>query len=80
MRSKREISGDLLGAIMNERGVTPAELASRVGMAKATVWRYVKHGALPSVDVYAKLLDALGYELTVINKRERIFGEDHEEI
>lgn len=63
------MNSDKLRMVMNERGVTRAELAKMSGVSKRTIegWFDVKHKTFnPSISEISKVADALGVSLDVI--------------
>jgi transcriptional regulator with XRE-family HTH domain len=61
--------GDLLRQARQARGLTQGELAARAGTSQEQVSRWESGKRSPTVDQLARLLDVLGYELTLQERR-----------
>ena len=55
-----------LGAALDEAGLTQGELAERVGIAPASVSRYMSGKRLPRIETVRKIADALGISVEVL--------------
>ena len=60
-------SNEILRMAKDERGVRQTELAERLGMAQASLSGNMNRPRI-GLDVFAKLLDAMGYDVTIVDR------------
>lgn len=63
-----KIENDVIRAAMKERGLTQAVLAGRIGTAQNSLSNSINRTRM-SVQVLKELLDAMEYDLVVIDRR-----------
>ena len=56
--------------IRYESNISQRELANRIGIAQSTIARMEKNMHSMSIGNFVKVLDALGYKLEIIKKKE----------
>lgn len=57
--------------IRREAKISQAELSKRTGYSQQVISRMECGKSTPSIYVFCKLLDALGYKLRIVKKEER---------
>nr|DAW58153.1 MAG TPA: Helix-turn-helix XRE-family like protein [Caudoviricetes sp.] len=66
-REEYKIIGEMT-SIRRQKKITQTELAKRTGYKQQVISRIEKHDNTPSLKVLCKILDALGYELRIVEK------------
>lgn len=66
-RAEYKLISDLIG-IRKQQKLTQTELAKRTGYKQQVISRIEKKDNSPTLKVFCKILDALGYELRIVKK------------
>ena len=56
----------LLDKLKSEKGNIPA-IAKKSGVANTTIHSWITYGVMPPIDKAEKVLNAMGYEIKIIN-------------
>lgn len=69
---------EIIKKLMEEKDVTNAQLAKRLGVTQATMWARLNYKNVKDVSlgVFFETIEALGYEIVIREKRET--GEPRE--
>ena len=60
----------LIGEIRKQENITQKELASLTGNKQQVISRIERKENIPSLKIFANILDALGYELRIVKKNQ----------
>lgn len=66
--------GGVIRALRNDKGLTVGELAEKSGTSASGVSRWENGSRVPNIDVFVRIVQALGADVVVIKTRR---GEDH---
>lgn len=67
---------DIIKEIMDERGITNAQLAEHLGVTQATMWARLNTKAEKDMQLYTfyEMINAMDYEIVLRPKNERYVG------
>ena len=66
---KQYTAGEAIKELRNEKGLTIRELATRAGVSESGLYRWENGERVPSIDVYNRIIKALGADIVVIRSR-----------